>query len=81
MKKRQIILILLAFLAVNVGTAQAEDIPATISKTQENFTPPANMNDEALASYISGRLNLLLKDENYKVSKYCGATGCSVVVQ
>ncbi len=81
MKKRRIILILLAFLAVNVGAAQAKDIPAATSKTQENFTPPVNMSDEALASYISGRLNLLLKDENYKVSKYCDATGCSVVVQ
>ncbi|MCK4945052.1 MAG: hypothetical protein KAS59_02195 [Alphaproteobacteria bacterium] len=79
MKKRQIILILLAFLAVNVGTAQAEDIPATISKTQKNFTPPANMSDEALASYISGRLNLLLEDS--KISQYCNAADGSVVIQ
>ena len=81
MKKRQIILILLAFLAVNVGTAQAENIPAAMSKTQENFTPPTNMSDEALASYISGRLNLLLKDENYKISQYCDAADGSVIVQ
>ena len=81
MKKRQIILILLAFLAVNVGTAQAEGVPAVDSESQEKLAPPANISDEALTSYISGRLNLLLKDENYKVSKYCDATGCSVVVQ
>ena len=79
MKKKQSILILLAFLAVNVGAAQAEDIPAATSKTQENFTPPANMNNEALTSYISGRLSLLLED--YKISPYCNAADGSVVVQ
>ena len=79
MKKRQIILILLAFLAANVSTAQAENIPAATSKTQENFTPPANMSDEALASYISGRLNLLLEDS--KISPYYNAADGSVVVQ
>ena len=79
MEKKQIILILLAFLAVNIGTAQAEDIPPATSKTQENFIPPANMNDEALASYISGRLSLLLED--FKISPYCNAADSSVVVQ
>ncbi len=79
MKKKQIILILFAFLAVNVGKAQAEDIPAAMSKTQKNFTPPVNMSDEALASYISGRMNLLLEDS--KISQYCDAADSSVVVQ
>ena len=79
MKKKQIILILFVFLAVNVSAAQAENIPATTFKAPENFIPPVNMNDEALASYISGRLNLILEDS--KISPYCDAADSSVVVQ
>ncbi|MCK5659305.1 MAG: hypothetical protein KAH96_05475 [Alphaproteobacteria bacterium] len=81
MKKKYIILIFLAFLSFGASLAQAEGVPAVDSESQEKLAPPANISDEALTSYISGRLNLLLKDENYKVSKYCDATGCSVVVQ
>jgi len=80
-KKKYIILILLAFLSFDAGAALAEDVSAVTSESQEKVALPANISDEALASYISGRLNLLLKDENYKVSKYCDETGCSVVVQ
>ncbi|MFH1157578.1 MAG: hypothetical protein V1721_01645 [Pseudomonadota bacterium] len=81
MDKKHIILILLTFLYCGASTAQAGDVPATASESQEKSALPAHMSDEALASYISGRLSLLLKDEGYKVSQSCDATGCSVVVQ
>lgn len=42
---------------------------------------PAQMSDEALASYISGRLNAGLKEQGYTVSRTCDNSGCSVVVQ
>lgn len=44
-------------------------------------TELAGMSDEELASYITGRLKPLLKDEGYEVRQSCDATGCSVVVQ
>ena len=37
--------------------------------------------DEALASYISGRLKLALKSGDYKITQYCDDSGCAVVVQ
>jgi hypothetical protein len=47
----------------------------------EKATPPANMSDEALASYITGRLAPLLKDTGYAISQKCDSSGCAVVVQ
>ena len=77
MQIKTIILILMAFLACTSATAHADNLPAT-QKTQ---TPPANMSEAALASYISGRLAPLLKDAGYEVSQNCDSSGCSVVVQ
>lgn len=73
----RIIPILLIFLTTGAISAQAEIAPAQ----QKTEALPANMSDEALASYISGRLAPLLKDSGYQVSQNCDASGCSVVVQ
>ena len=56
-------------------------IPAQAESAPKQTDIPANMNDEALASYISGRLAPLLKDTGYQVSQNCDASGCAVVVQ
>ncbi len=74
MQIRNIILVLLVIFSVSAGIARAENTPAAAPV-------PANMSDEALASYISGRLKLMLNDQDYKVSQACDETGCSVVVQ
>lgn len=73
MPRKYIISIALIFLTLGIASAQAEPVPAVIA--------PSAMSDEALASYISGRLNQALKGEDHAVSQYCDATGCSVVVQ
>ena len=77
MQNKLIILALLAFLMTGPISAQAETAPAQ----QKAEQLPANMNDEALASYITGRLTPLLKDTAYQVSQNCDASGCAVVVQ
>jgi hypothetical protein len=77
MLNKYIILISLAFLAFASVPALADDSAAP----QKKEVVPANMSDEALASYISGRLAPLLKDDGYEVSQNCDASGCSVVVQ
>jgi hypothetical protein len=81
MQNKIIILILIAFFGFQVVSAQAEKAPASATPATEKATVPANMSDEALASYISGRLTPLLQDQGYKVSQACDASGCSVVVQ
>jgi hypothetical protein len=48
---------------------------------EKETDPPAAMSDEALASYISGRLRLLLEGDGYGITQECNSTGCSVVVQ
>ncbi len=70
MLNKLILFTLLTFLAVN--PAWADQPPAA---------PPADMSDEALASYITGRLAPLLQDEGYKIAQSCDATGCAIVVQ
>jgi hypothetical protein len=77
MQNKIIVLILMAFLTAGAVSAQAENAPAQ----QKAQTPPTNMNDAALASYISGRLAPLLKDSGYIVSQNCDSSGCAVVVQ
>jgi hypothetical protein len=77
LQNKRIILALLVFLTTGAISAQAETAPAQ----QKAQLPPANMNDEALASYITGRLTPLLKDTAYQVSQNCDSSGCSVVVQ
>ena len=77
MQSKIIALILIAFFITCAVPAQAENVPA-LQKTQ---APPANMNDAALASYISGKLAPLLKDTGYVVSQNCDSAGCAVVVQ
>ena len=82
MQNNVTILILIAFLTVGAIAAQAETMPAPQKAQQKaQKTPPANMSDAALASYISGRLAPLLKDTGYSVSQACDSSGCSVVVQ
>ncbi len=78
MQNKRIILTLLALLVLAPVMAKAGTAPAS---TQQAATPPANMSDEALASYISGRLAPLLKESTYQVSQNCDDSGCSVVVQ
>lgn len=77
MRTKIISLILMAFLASGAITAQA----AATSAPQKAQTPPANMSDAALASYISGRLEPLLKGTSHAISQECDSSGCSVVVQ
>jgi len=77
MQNKVIFLILMSFLMTGAVVAWAETAPAA----QKNQTPPANMSDVALASYISGRLEPLLKDTGYAVSQQCDSSGCAVVVQ
>jgi hypothetical protein len=74
LQNKCILLALLAFLTIGSLSAQAESAP-------EQTAVPANMNDEALASYISGRLAPLLKDAGYQVRQNCDSSGCAVVVQ
>jgi len=81
MLNKNIILISLVFLALSIAPALADDADVTSETVQKSEALPANMSDEALASYISGRLNALLKDEGYDISQDCDTTGCSVVVQ
>ena len=77
MQNKIIALILMTFLTAGTATAQAENAPSA----QKARTPPTNMSDAALASYISGRLAPLLKDMGYAASQSCDSSGCSVVVQ
>jgi hypothetical protein len=77
MQNRCIILALFAFLITGAVSAQAETTPSQ----QKTIMPPANMNDAALASYISGKLTPLLKDSGYQISQSCDSSGCAVVVQ
>jgi hypothetical protein len=79
MNNNIIVLILFAILTISAAPALAET--ARVSAQKETTTPPANMDDAALASYISGRLTPLLKDSGYQVSQNCDSSGCSVVVQ
>ena len=82
MHNKRIILSLLIFLTTGAVTVRAENAPAAPKPAAESIVvPPANMNDEALASYISGRLAPLLRNNGYKVSQNCDASGCSVLVQ
>jgi len=85
MKMIYITLISIAFLTLSASAGYADDSAAaavTVQKTgDEKIVPTAGMSDEALASYISGRLAPLLKDSGYAVSQNCDQTGCSVVVQ
>ncbi len=81
MQNKHIILISLIFLAINAVPAQADRAPVSVVPAQEKAAVPANMSDEALASYISGRLMPLLQDQGYKVSQACDSSGCAVVVQ
>lgn len=74
MLNKSIALILLVFMAMPL-TASADQPPAPSAKTL------ATMSDEALASYISGRLNQALKGQDYSVTNSCDDSGCSVVVQ
>ena len=77
MQNKHIILALLTFLTTCTISAQAGTVPVQ----QKAELPPVNMSDEALASYITGRLAPLLKDGGYLVSQNCDSSGCSVVVQ
>jgi len=77
MRNKIIYLILIVFFADGVAPASAETAPAP----QKTNILPSNMNDAALASYISGKLEPLLKDTSSTVSQACDASGCSVVVQ
>jgi hypothetical protein len=78
MLSKFISLILMVFFICSISGAQAEIVSAA-QKT--NTAAPSNMNDAALASYISGKLEPLLKDTGYSVSENCDSSGCSVVVQ
>lgn len=70
-------LILIFFFACGVSCAQAET--TSIPQKKDTF---ATMNDAALASYISGKLEPLLKDTGHAVSTdVCDQSGCAVVVQ
>ena len=77
MQNKNIILFSFVLLTSSALFARAETVPAQ----QKTTAPPANMSDEALASYITGRLTPLLKDTGYQVSQNCDSSGCAVVVQ
>lgn len=62
------------FLAVPFSTVQADNVPKAAASA-------ATLGDEALASYISGRLKLALKDDADVIKQYCDDSGCAVVVQ
>jgi hypothetical protein len=64
---KRILLILFAILTMSATAAPAD--PA-----------PQDMNEAALASYISGRLSAVLTD-SHQVTQSCDSTGCTVVVQ
>ena len=81
MQNIRTILVLLVFLTVMPLSAQAESAAPASNSSTEKTTVPANMSDDALASYISGRLAPLLKDAGYQVSQNCDSSGCSVIVQ
>jgi hypothetical protein len=72
MQNKYITFILLAFLMMGATIAAAG---------QPQVSVPAVMSDDALASYISGRLKQALKDGDHSVDQYCDASGCAVVVQ
>lgn len=78
MLNKSIVLISLVFLALGCVPAQADE---AMSAPETAQTVPTSMDDEALASYITGRLSAILKDEGYDVSQNCDTSGCSVVVQ
>jgi len=42
---------------------------------------PSQMTEAQLASYISGRLNAALQNDQAKATPVCDESGCSVVVQ
>ena len=75
MKKTYALCALLAFLLNGPVSAHSE------MQAAQDTALPAHMSDAALASYISGRLNPLLKDTGHDVSQDCDAADCSVVVQ
>lgn len=72
MQNKYIALFLGSFLMLSASVAAAEQLPVAA---------PATMSDEALASYITGRLKLVLTDEGRTVDQHCDASGCAVVVQ
>ena len=84
MYKKYITLISLVFLALSVSVAEADKAPTAAKPASEQAAPvaslPASMTDEALASYITGRLKQALVNDDYKVEQLCDDTGCSVVV-
>jgi len=75
MQNKFIYLFLAFFLPVAMSLARADQAPVAVPDAH------ARLSDEALASYISGRLKLALKDEGSRIEQYCDASGCSVVVQ
>ena len=77
MQNKIIILISFIFSVSSLSVAMAADARDSQSVTASVTT----MGDEALASYISGRLKLALKDDAAVVEQYCDASGCAVVVQ
>lgn len=81
MLNKYIALFLLSFLVVAAPASADNAVVTAAAKQEKEIIPPADMGDEALASYISGRLNSLLKDGTREVLQSCDETGCSVVVQ
>lgn len=77
MKNYIIYLFLFTFLIIGASVAQADQVQIAVNNVSEQ----ADLSDEALASYITGRLKLALKNEDTRVEQFCDASGCSVVVQ
>ena len=80
MYNRYITFISLVFLAIAAPSALADQPQISAPATRAEAAPPVFMSDEALASYITGRLQQALKDDDYKVEQTCNETGCSIVV-
>ena len=81
MTKVYIVLIFITFFATCASAAHADQAQISSHPVREQAVDTSSMNDEALASYITGRLKQALKNDDYKVEQYCDNSGCSVVVQ
>lgn len=78
MQNKIIVLISFIFLMGTLPVAQAGASRITVNDTQNQA---AALDDEALASYITGRLKLALKNDTATVEQYCDQSGCAIVVQ
>ncbi|MBI3442048.1 MAG: hypothetical protein HY052_09670 [Proteobacteria bacterium] len=81
MRTKYIYLMLCVFLIGGGSGARADQVHVAVNDVRAPVAGTASFSDEALASYIGGRLRQALKTEDDSVEQYCDATGCSVVVQ